>query len=301
MDTCMSPGDQPRLWTFWPLAQPRAIVQIIHGMIEHSGRYDAFARQLNAHGYAVCAGDHMGHGGSAKDKDALGVFDQGWHRLVGDTVTLSMAASSRYPGIPLVYLGHSMGSFVLRALLSQEASHASGAIIMGTAQYPAWLTEAGIFIASVFEKALGPRHRNRLLSYVSTDRHQSAFKDLSQPYAWLTQDKAYQQAYAQDPYCQFVPTTSMQKNIYQVLNYVSSPRTIRRMPSDLPLLILAGSQDPVGNFGIGVMAFYRLLIASGHQEATLKLYPQARHELLNDLCRDLVLEDILQWLKVNVG
>lgn len=237
-------------------------------------------------------------GGSAQGRDHLGVFDQDWPRLLEDVVALSTYAQEKHPGVPIFYLGHSMGSFILRALLVHPGYTRSGGIIMGTAQMPALVTEAGILLAKGVEGVCGPRHRNRLLSYLSTGRHKGAF---GSPYAWLTRDKAIQKAYAQDPFCRFLPTTGMQKAIYQILHDVSKRKTIQRIPKETPLLVVSGSQDPVGNFGLGVLTFYRILIGSGHEEATLKLYPQARHDLLNDLCRDLVYDDILTWLEIQLG
>lgn len=297
-DIIFSPGSSSRAWSFWSVDEPRAVVLIIHGMLEHMGRYDAYARHLNQRGIFVCGLDHMGHGRSAYKAEDLGYFNEGWHRLIGDVEALRCYVQSLHPEVPFFYLGHSMGSFILRALLAIPDLPASGAIIMGTAQMPGLLTSFGTLLAEGVAKFMGPRHRNRFLNHLSTGRHKN---DFAQPYAWLSRDPAVQKSYARDPYCQFVPTTAMQENVYRLLNYVSRPKTIRQIPKRLPLLVLAGSQDPVGNFGLAVLSFYRILVASGHEEATLKLYPQARHELLNESSRKQVYDDIDHWIDLQLS
>ena len=281
----------------------KGILQVSHGMCEYFLRYDDFARFLAKEGYIVCGNDHIGHGNSISKYDDLGYFgEQEGHRcLVEDVHTLTMILKKRYPGLPFILMGHSMGSFIVRAYLDKYSEDIDGAIISGTSGGNIF-AGAGISAAKFLIDSKGSRYRSdflkRLASF-STDKRYDAHYDPD--FDWLTRDRKVIDRYKADKRCNFTFTANGYLNLFTLLKNVSSPSWGRQIRKDLPVYIFSGSDDPVGDYGKGVKRVYHHLIKIGIENVSLRLYEKGRHEMLNEINRNEVYQYVLKWLNLTVG
>lgn len=273
----------------------RGLVQIAHGMAEHSSRYARFALELCKNGYAVFTNDHLGHGASVGSDKELGFFgDRGAESLVEDMKRLSDVARGEYPNLPLVLFGHSMGSFLARAYCAKYGATLAGAVYSGTSgANPA--AGLGVWLAGQLEKKEGKLYRSSFLNSVAFGTYNKRTEKETE-FDWLSRDKREVKKYMDDPWCGFVFTANGFKTLFSLLREVSKKTWYKAVPENLNILMISGGADPVGEYGRGVTQVYRDLKKSGHYDVALRLYPDARHELLNELNRDEVTEDILSWL-----
>ncbi len=288
----------------WPVDQPKAVVQIAHGMAEHGGRYDRFARALNDAGYAVYASDHRGHGGTAGSLERMGHFADtgGWSLVVGDLVTVSEHVRRRHPEAPYVLMGHSMGSMLTRAFLQERRAELSGAIISGTAGDPGLLGRAGVLLASIESRLRGPRHRSRIMDKLSFGAYNAAFKPNRTAFDWLSRDEAEVDAYVADPWCGNLHSSRFWVDMLTGLAAINDPAQVAGVPDEVPLLVFSGSKDPVGGSeAADVKKVVRMLREAGVRDLTERYYPEARHETLNETNRDEVTADVIAWLDSRVG
>lgn len=274
----------------------RGVVQICHGMAEHGERYQTLAYYLAYHGYAVFIHDHAGHGKSVENDDELGFFGKknGWKSLIRDTRILTLKAAEKYPGRPVFLLGHSMGSFVARAYVAQF-SDLSGAVFSGTSgENPG--AAAGIALAGLVEKFKGDHYRSPLIDHIAFGAYNKKYENPRTNFDWLSRDTAEVDKYIADPYCGFLFTATGYKDMFTILQYVSGKNWYRAVPKELPILLLSGSMDPVGSYGKGVRQVKSDLLKTGHEDVTLKLYDEGRHEMFNEINNKEVMKDLLSWL-----
>lgn len=276
---------------------PRAMIQIAHGMCEHFGRYVSFAKALSAHGFLVFGHDHLGHGESAKSREDLGftAANGGSEHLVEDVAILSRHMKALHPTLPLILFGHSMGSFVIREVIARDGELYDAAIICGTGgpETPAAL---GKLLASLLMKFQGERHRSPLLKKISFMGYNKKFGKNCNPNAWLTRDTSVVERYNDAPNSGFVFTLRAYHDLFTLVDTVSRRNWASRVPKSLPLLLISGDMDPVGNYGKGVRTVYNRLLSAGAEDSTLKLYRDMRHEILNEIDKETVWEDILEWI-----
>ncbi|MEW4354215.1 alpha/beta hydrolase [Streptococcus pneumoniae] len=291
---CFGPRETSAI--LWAIDEPKAIVQIVHGMIEHIERYDAFARFLNHAGYAVVGHDHVGHGDSARKQEDYGVFPEDWHALIDDMQSLQEDIKLRYPDLPLIIMGHSMGSYITRLYLAEYGQEVTASILMGTGQEPLMKTRAGIGFVDFLTAIHGPLYRSKLVEAMSTGSFNKHFAPTKTSADWLTRDEEEVKKYLTNPHHQFRPTLSMYKALFTFANYAAQTAWIDRIPKDLPLLVISGQEDPVGACGRGVKRFYDQLLKAGASQVSLTLYPEARHEILNEWNKEEVMQDIVTWL-----
>lgn len=293
--------EHPRLHvTRWsPDGEVRAIVLLAHGMVEHAGRYAHLASRLTAARYAVYAPDHRGHGRSVAGPDGLGHLadESGFARVVDDLVAFAEVARAEHPGAPLVVLGHSMGSFVARALAARYPDLPAALIVSGTAGDPGLLGTVGLAVAEAELRLRGPRARSRLLEALILGTNNLAFRPNRTRYDWLSRDEAQVDAYAADELCGGTATTAFYRDLLLGLRWVSRPETAARMRPDLPVLILSGEVDPVGG-AAAVEEVAALFEGAGVQDVTTSVWPGGRHEMFNEINRDEVVDDVLAWLDV---
>ncbi len=277
---------------------PRGTVQIAHGMAEHAGRYARVADRLTAAGFEVWADDHRGHGRTAASAADLGhLADRGgWELLLGDLVLLDEHVRSRLPDVPRCLLGHSMGSFLAQDELARRPGAWDAAVLSGTNVGGGLLTAVGRLVARLERLRLGRRGRSRLLTALSFGAYNRAFAPNRTDFDWLSRDEEEVDAYVQDPRCGFMVTTQMWIDLLDALAHLGSRETSARVREDLPLLVLAGERDPVGNFTKGVTRLLERYRRAGLTDVSHRFYEGARHEVFNETNRDEVLDDLVAWL-----
>lgn len=295
----VSAADGTPLHTYrWlPDGPPRAIVQVVHGMAEHAKRYERFAQALTGAGYAVYAHDQRGHGQTASKEDH-GFFAEhdGWATVVGDVSSVTEFAQAEHPGVPVVLFGHSMGSFVSRSYAALHGARLAGLVLSGTAGDPGPLAVAGRAVASVQARLRGRRHPSGLMDKLTFGQYNAAFKPNRTQFDWLSRDDAEVDAYVADPLCGNVFTTAFFSDLLGGLQEINRPSAFAAVPHDLPVLVFSGALDPVGDDGKGPRAVADGYRAAGVQDVTFTLYPDGRHEMLNETNRDEVTADVLAWL-----
>lgn len=289
--------DRVHGWVYAPTEmEPVALVQLSHGMCEYIGRYRWFMEALCSMGFVVFGNDHIGHGESSAPED-YGYFadKQGARCLVTDLHRMSVIVRQRYPALPLILFGHSMGSFVARLYAARYGAELSGLILCGTGG-PNPLASAGIALASMVAKTQGPRSRSQTLNDIAFGNYNKHFQPQHSNYDWLTRDEAVVRAYEADPRCTFCFTASGFRDLFTLVQEANSRRSMAALPKELPVLLISGDMDPVGGYGKGVQTVLDRLLQAGMKDVSMTLYPQARHELLNELNKEEVLADIRQWL-----
>lgn len=274
----------------------RGVIQICHGMVEHMGRYEWFAGQLTSQGFVVCGDDHLGHGRSADDQN-LGYFGEkdGWNHLVEDEHLLRIQIQKEFPSLPYFLLGHSMGSFITREYITRHAAGLNGYICCGTAgRNP--LIGFALALSNLMVFFQGGRHVGRLLDRLAFRDYNSHYGEAVTGSEWLSRDAEQYLPFADDPKCHFTFTNAGFRDLFRLLHQVTGRQWSDRVPKDLPVLILSGDDDPVGNYGKGVEQVHGWLKESGLLDLQLKLYPGARHELHNELNREEFVQDVLFFL-----
>ena len=262
-----------------PAGQPRGAVQLTHGMGEHVQRYGALARALTGHGLVAYGQDHRGHGGTARSADELGQLGpDGWTQLVGDIDLLVSRIHDEQPGLPLVLLAHSMGSFAVQQYLLDHSDRVDAVVLTGTTAL------------DQLEPALD------LDKPIDLAVFNAAFEPARTEFDWLSRDEAIVDTYIADPLCGFGIDTDAAKDMFAGARRMADPGQVAAMRPDLPLYIAAGELDPVN----ANLALLNVLVgryrAAGLTDVTLRTYPGARHEILNETNRDEVVASVLDWI-----
>ena len=280
-----------------PAGPPRGVVHIAHGMAEHAARYTRFAKALTDAGFAVYANDHRGHGRTAA-VDSLGFFASsgGFLRVVRDLEQLLAHEQQQHPGLPLVLFGHSMGSFFCQEVALRGQVALCALILSGTSGKPSPLAQAGRVLARIERKRLGERGRSDLLNRLSFGDFNRKFAPNRTAFDWLSRDEAEVDRYIADALCGFPVTTSLWVDVLDGTAGLADPARQAQIRKDLPIYLFAGARDPVGESGKSVTRLADAYRAAGLRRVTLRLYPDARHELLNETNRDEVTRELLAWL-----
>lgn len=282
-------------WT--PEESPKAVVQIVHGIAEFIERYDEFAACLNGLGFLVVAEDHMGHGQSVGENGIQGYFHGGWFTAVEDTMTLLRETQAAYPDIPYVLFGHSMGSFMARTILCKYPdSGISAAVICGTGWQPAaLLPPVTRFIEAVCRKD-GEDKPSAFLENLVFGSYNKRVEHPRTAYDWLSRDAKIVDAYIAHPMCGFTPTAGLLREMMKGLTYIEKPAHLEAMKKDLPVFFVAGGDDPVGSYGKGVRHTVNEFKKAGMTDVSCRIYPLCRHEILNEINRQEIFEDIGGWI-----
>lgn len=277
-----------------PEGTPRGIVQLVHGMAEHIERYDATAKKLNEAGFVVVGHTQLGHGENA---ETLGWFaDQGgWDALIEDVHTLRKQTQAEYPSLPYFLLGHSMGSFVVRTYCLKHEAGLAGIVLSGTGHFDPPILNVGLCLASLQCAFGGEKKPSTLLADMSFAGYNRDWMPPRTAFDWLSKDTDVVDKYVADPLCGYPFTAGGYRDMFSGLKRLY-PKYLSALDKDIPVRLFSGASDPVGARGAGVKATEQELIGAGIKDVTMKLYEGGRHEMLNEVERELVWNDLITWL-----
>lgn len=277
-----------------PEGEVTAVLQVCHGMVEYIDRYHDFASFMAKHGVYVIGHDHLGHGQSVTSQEKLGYFsgNEGNWCVVSDIHQVRLMTQKKYPNVPYFMLGHSMGSFLVRQYLGLYSEGLSGAIIMGTGDQPDAILAAGKMVCKLIGTLKGWNYRSAFINNMVIGGYEKKMGK-----AWLTKDQTIVDKYTADPLCGFMFTVNAYYNMFLGMSLMNQSEKEAKAEKSLPLFFVAGADDPVGNMGKGVKNVFSLYQKQGYQDVEMKLYPGDRHEILNELDKDVVYQDILTWLE----
>lgn len=278
--------------------QPVCIVQIVHGMAEFVERYEDFARFLTDRNVLVTGEDHLGHGRSIREDKNPGYFCEQDPAtvVVRDVHRLKKITQEKYPGVPYIILGHSMGSFITRNYMCRYGSGINGAIICGTGMQPKALVNMSKFVTAIQRALMGDNHKSNFIDKVAFGSYNSRIENPRTSKDWLTRDEAIVDAYLMNPLCGFTFTVNGFGTLFELISRIQKKENLQKIPKELPVFLISGDADPVGDYGRGVKASYESLEAVGMTHLDIKLYEGARHELINEINRQQVYDDIWNWL-----
>lgn len=279
-----------------PEGTARGLFHVVHGMTEHIARYDGFMRAIAAQGYIVFGYDHLGHGRTALNDSELGFFahEDGWERLVDDVFLFGNAIKKAMGDhLPFILMGHSMGSFIVR-LTAAKYDHHDKLIVMGTSG-PNPATRSGVRVAGQIKKLKGERYISDVLYKMAFGTYNKRCEEKDDPYAWLSHRIDIRDSYRNDKYCTFKFTASAMQDLIRLTRECNKKEWYAAINKQKPILLVSGSEDPVGNYGEGVKKVYEKLLAAG-ADVQMKIYQGYRHEILNDDSGEEVTADILRFI-----
>lgn len=288
--------------SWMPDGEVRAVLQLCHGMTEYIGRYEPFAEYMTTKGFYVVGHDHLGHGGSVQSEEKLGFFHEkdGNRCLIEDIHQVRKAVQETNPDFPYFILGHSMGSFLVRQYLTEYGDGLDGAVIVGTGHNPLPLLLLGQAVCAVMAKFKGWDHRSEFVTNLVLGSYNKNFGQKSGN-EWLSRDESVVAAYDKDPLCGFTFTLNAYYFMFQGMKKLMRPGSLKKIPVNLPILFVAGREDPVGNMGKSVIKVYDAYQKNQIQDVRIKLYKDDRHEILNELDKDVVYDDIYRWMEKRFG
>ncbi len=277
--------------------KPKAIIQLVHGMAEHTSRYERFAKHICKNGYSICGHDQRGHGLTLGPDDVIGHVsnDHGWGVLLQDIESTNQHLRIKYPNIPIILFGHSMGAILSVSYLQAYGQKVDGWILSALAYNQGFMTELGISIADIQAIFFGKISRAKLHNALSFGAFNSSFKPNRTTFDWLSRDEAEVDKYINDPLCGEIFSAQFFRDLLWGVKNIYKAKNLLKVPRDIPLLMLAGSQDPV----VGKeKEFVKTLdlFSKIPEDFSSKIYPEGRHEMLNETNRQEVFDDISTWL-----
>jgi alpha-beta hydrolase superfamily lysophospholipase len=280
----------------------KAVIHIAHGLAEHAGRYERLAASLTSQGYAVYANDLRGHGRTAQRAEDFGHFADadGWNRIAQDLALLCTEEKQKYEGLPLILLGHSLGAQLAQKLIYEHPDLCDAVALSGVNGKVSGLVPIGKLITRLERLRLGKRGKSKLVNALSFGAFNKAFAPQRTAFDWLSRDEDEVDRYINDPRCGFLCTTQTWLDVLDGLTEAAQPEQQARVRQDLPLYLFSGHRDPVNEFGNGLEALVAAYRQHGVRSIRFKLYPDARHEVFNEINRAEVIRDLLDWLDLVV-
>lgn len=297
-------GKTPIHAVWWrPQGEIRGVVQISHGVAEYVNRYEPFASFLTERGFAVVGNDHIGHGLSVAPGAPRLYFGPAgsWNTVVDDLYQMRNLAAEAFPGLPCFLLGHSMGSFLARTYLIRYPGTVDGAILMGTGQMAPALLLGGRMVAAGEGRRVGQDQMSPLVERLAFGAYNKIFAPNRTSCDWLSVNTENVDRYMADPLCGGNASVGLFRELLWGLGFIRKPENLRQMNLNTPILFVSGAMDPVGDCGKGVRRACRSFRKAGVRQVSMKLYPGARHEILNDDCREAVYQDLGDWLEAQLS
>ena len=280
----------------------KAAVNIAHGMAETAARYERFAGALTANGYAVYAEDHRGHGRTINDPALAGqAGSDALNRMLEDLHQLAEIIRRDNPAVPLFLLGHSMGSFLAQGYIARWGGELRGAILSGAAGRANLLTGAGQLIACLEMLLTGRQGKSKLMDKLSFGSFNKHFQPVRTRFDWLSRDAAEVDKYIADPFCGGIFPAAFFYDLLKFWRQLHRPEKLRQIPGDLPLYFFSGGKDPLGGDTRGVRQLIDMYKQSGLGDVSYKFYEEGRHEMLNEINREIVTADVIKWLDKHCG
>lgn len=275
----------------------KAIIQISHGMAEHAGRYDEFAKTMVNENFILYGNDHRGHGKNILDLRDLGYLGKtdGFINLVRDMVSLTDIIKEENDGLPIILLGHSMGSFAAQRYIMDYPNKIQGLILSGSNGSQGFILKFGKFLAKIEKTLRGDKAKSQILNKLSFGSYNKNFAPNRTEFDWLSRNEKSVDRYINDSYCGTVFPASFYYEFFDTLEYIENSNNFGKISKDLPILIISGADDPVGGFGKGVQNLYKRYESIGIEKLDYNLYDGVRHEPLNEINRDEIISDIIQW------
>ena len=284
-----------RIWDH--VEKPIGIVQIIHGMAEHSGRYELFAHFLNKKGYIVYADDHRGHGHSLTPEEVFGyIGEDGFQNIVKDEQLISELIIKKYPKLPLFIFAHSFGSFIGQEYIILNSEKIDGIILSGSAKQNGLDIKMGRILATIQNVVLDNKKEAKLIDQLSFGAFNKKFKNQQPTSSWLTRDPQVLEQYKKDELSGFVSSINFYYELFHAFKSLYQNKRLEKIEKDLPLLIISGDMDPVGKYGAAVQALFEQYEQLDLENITLKLFKDARHELVNEVNNQDVFSYVNNWL-----
>ncbi|ASK62763.1 lysophospholipase [Virgibacillus phasianinus] len=280
---------------FNPNQKPKAIVQLAHGMAEHINRYHPFSNYLVENNIAVFGNDHRGHGQTGEKQGSLGYFadENGFEKVTNDLFEVTLEIKKEYPDTPVYLVGHSMGSFLSRAYIQKYSQEVDGVILSGTGYFPKFQSLAGKQVAAV----LPPKEETKLMNALTFGSYNKKVDDMHTTFDWLTRDQKMVQSYIDDPYCGFVPKARFFYDLMDGIKTIQDKRRNEAVRKDLPMLLVSGDADPVGDYAKGVWKTAQLYEKAGLENIASMFFHDGRHEILNELNKEEVFNLLFHWLR----
>ena len=289
-----------RIWD--NVQNPKGIVQIIHGMAEHSERYREFAKHLNTEGYIVCADDHRGHGKSVIHEGEFGYLgEDGFNKVVEEEHMITEFMKREYLDLPVNIFAHSFGSFVGQEYITRHSNEINSIILSGSAKQDGMDIKLGYMVASVQRKLFDDRSKAKLIDKLSFGSFNKKVENPQHKFAWLTRDINEVEKYCNDELCGFISTINFYYNLFGGLKNLYNKDKLRKINKELPILVLAGDKDPVGKYGKSILALHKQYEDLGISKAEVKLFKEGRHELLNESNKLEVYEYVSEWFNSTRG
>ncbi|WP_309085254.1 alpha/beta hydrolase [Chelativorans sp.] len=280
-----------------PAGKARGVVQINHGLAEHAGRYGRFARYLAGRGFHAVAHDHRGHGETAAPGAPLGSFgpEPAAENVLADVLAVHDHIATEHPGLPVILFGHSMGAMIALAFLAQHSRRVRG-VALWNMPLASGVEARAARAALAWERfRLGSDVPSRLLPQLTFGAWAKAITDAQTPFDWLSRDRAEVERYAADPLCGWPPTVAMWRDVFDFNLMITARRALQAIPREMPIQLVGGGADPSTKHGEIMLRLARRLRRSGFSNLQTRIYPENRHESLNELNREEVMRDFAAW------
>lgn len=282
---------------YLPYGEVRGIVQFAHGMCDYGERYEELFRELTDCGFVAAYADHLGHGQSIRDEEDLGFFahEDGYLKVVADFARFYDILDENFPNRKHFVMGHSMGSFIVRYFMSTYRKNMAGAVLMGTSG-PNPLAGVGVLVAKAVALLRGDGYRSGLLEKMAFGSYNKRIEEPISPWAWLSRDQRMVSSFERDELRNRTFTASAFKDLFTLVHEVNLISTMEDTPKELPILLISGQEDPLGNYGKGIHRLEDTFSSIGLQDVHSVLLPGARHELCHEYDRDVMYETLIDWL-----